>query len=61
MERWFPIATERLLLREFTAADESDIHEYGGDTIVARYVDWGPNTPEKTHEVLASRLHDGTA
>ncbi|HEY1682559.1 MAG TPA: GNAT family N-acetyltransferase [Candidatus Tumulicola sp.] len=58
MERWFPIATERLLLREFSAADESDIHEYGGDTIVARYVDWGPNTPEKTHEILASRLRD---
>jgi [ribosomal protein S5]-alanine N-acetyltransferase len=56
MGRWFPIETERLLLREFTAADESDIHEYGGDPIVARYVDWGPNTPEQTHEVLTNRL-----
>jgi ribosomal-protein-alanine N-acetyltransferase len=58
MERWFPVETERLILREFTAADESDIREYGGDPIVAQYVDWGPNTPDTTHAVLASRLRD---
>jgi ribosomal-protein-alanine N-acetyltransferase len=58
MERWFPIETERLLLREFTVADESDIHEYGGDPVVAQYVDWGPNTPDKTREVLESRLRN---
>ncbi len=58
MKRWFPIETERLLLREFAAADESHIHEYGGDPIVAQYVDWGPNTPNQTHGVLASRLRD---
>jgi RimJ/RimL family protein N-acetyltransferase len=46
------------LLREFTAADESDIHEYGGDPIVAQYVDWGPNTADQTYEVLSSRLRD---
>lgn len=26
MERWFPIETKRLRLREFTAADEADVH-----------------------------------
>ena len=56
MEKWFPIQTDRLLLREFTAADEPDVHEYGGDPVVSRYVDWGPNTPEVTHQVLLDRL-----
>lgn len=58
MEKWFPIETERLLLREFAAADESDINEYRGDPIVAQYVDWGPLGPGKPNEVLESRLRD---
>jgi ribosomal-protein-alanine N-acetyltransferase len=58
MEKWFPIETERLLLREFTAADETDIQEYRGDPIVAQYVDWGPNGPGKANDVLATRLRD---
>ncbi len=56
MEKWFPIRTQRLLLREFTADDESDIHEYGGDPVVSRYMDWGPNTPDVTRQILLDRL-----
>lgn len=56
MERWFPIQTDRLLLREFVLADEADVHEFAGDPIVSRYTDWGPNTPDVTHEVVLSRL-----
>jgi|SRR5579862_7649443 len=56
MEKWFPIRTARLLLREFTLADEADVHEYGGDPEVSRFTDWGPNTPEVTHQVLLGRL-----
>ncbi|HKU80822.1 MAG TPA: GNAT family N-acetyltransferase [Candidatus Tumulicola sp.] len=53
MEKWFPIETQRLLLREFTAADEANVHEYGSDPVVSRYDSWGPNTPDDTHQVLS--------
>jgi [ribosomal protein S5]-alanine N-acetyltransferase len=56
MERWFPIETERLLLREFTASDEAGVHEYACDPRVSQYDSWGPNTREITHEVLSQGL-----
>jgi [ribosomal protein S5]-alanine N-acetyltransferase len=56
MERWFPLETERLLLREFRASDEADLHAAGSDAEVARFVHWGPNKPEQTLEVLSSWL-----
>jgi RimJ/RimL family protein N-acetyltransferase len=37
MEKWFPIQTPRLLLREFTAVDEDDVHEYASDAAVVQY------------------------
>lgn len=52
MERWFPVRTPRLLLREFTAADEAHVHEYASDRLVSRYDLWGPNTAEETRRVL---------
>lgn len=57
-ERWFPLQTRRLVLREFLAADERDIHEYASDLEVVRYVPWGPNTPEDTRRVLNERLKE---
>jgi [ribosomal protein S5]-alanine N-acetyltransferase len=59
--RWFPIETARLLLREFVAIDEEDVHEYAGDPIVTRYMDWDPNTPERTHEILSARVREQRA
>lgn len=56
MDKWFPIRTARLLLREFRETDESDVHEYGGDVAVSGYVIWGPNTPEETRDVLNDRI-----
>jgi RimJ/RimL family protein N-acetyltransferase len=53
---WFPIATERLTLREFYHDDEEAIHEYGGDPMVSIYTDWGPNTPAQTRDHLAMVL-----
>lgn len=50
MPKWFPLQTERLLLREFGAVDEEDVHEYGGDAVVSQYADWGPNTVVDTHD-----------
>jgi RimJ/RimL family protein N-acetyltransferase len=56
MNRWFPIETERLLLREFRAEDEQDIHEYASDPEVVRLMIWGPNTPEITKTYLTKEL-----
>lgn len=49
---WFPIRTERLLLREFRVADEADVHAYGSDPEVSRFMDWGPNDAATTREVM---------
>src|SRR5204863_6112914 len=49
---WFPIRTERLLLRAFTQADFDAVHAYATDDAVVRFMDWGPNTPEETQAFL---------
>jgi [ribosomal protein S5]-alanine N-acetyltransferase len=56
MDRWFPIDTERLVMREFRASDESDIHAYASDPEVVRLMIWGPNTPEQTRAFLQTVL-----
>lgn len=53
---WFPIRTERLLLREFRESDFADIHAYAVDEQTVRYMDWGPNTPEETRKFLGEHL-----
>ncbi|QUD88738.1 GNAT family N-acetyltransferase [Phenylobacterium montanum] len=53
---WFPLATERLLLREFRSEDLDDIHAYGSDPEMVRFMDWGPNTPQMTREFLDRML-----
>lgn len=49
----FTLTTERLVLRDFAAADEGAVHQYASDPAVCRYVDWGPNTPAVTRAFLA--------
>ena len=49
---WFPIRTQRLLLREARLGDYDDIHAYAVDPDVVRFMDWGPNTPEVTAQAL---------
>ena len=56
MDRWFPIHTERLLLRELAPADEDDVHEYASDPQVSRLDRWGPNTLEITRGVVEGWL-----
>ncbi len=58
MDRWFPIETDRLLLREFRADDEQAIHAYASDPEVVRLMVWGPNTPEMTKAFLAAALKE---
>jgi ribosomal-protein-alanine N-acetyltransferase len=55
-EPWWPLRTERLVLREFRATDLDDIQAYAGDREVTRFLDWGPNTPEQTREFLAGAI-----
>lgn len=56
MQRWFPIQTERLLLREINASDLADVHEYASDPLVSRFEFWGPNTPDVTENVVQGWL-----
>jgi [ribosomal protein S5]-alanine N-acetyltransferase len=53
-----PVATERLLLREFRLEDEAAIHAYASDLEVTRFTTWGPNTADATHDILHSWLAD---
>jgi len=58
MNRWFPIETEHLLLREFRADDERDVHAYASDPEVVRLMIWGPNTLDATKAFLAGALKE---
>jgi len=58
LERWFPLLTPRLILREFHEDDLDDIQAYAEDPEVVRYMDWGPNTPAMTRQFLDLRLDD---
>lgn len=52
LKPWFPIRTERLLLREFRQDDFDDVHAYATQAEVVRFMDWGPNSPEETQAFL---------
>jgi ribosomal-protein-alanine N-acetyltransferase len=56
LKPWFPIRTERLLLREFRQSDFDDVHAYATQSEVVRYMDWGPNTLEDTQAFLDRSL-----
>lgn len=48
----FPLTTDRMIIRDFTLADEEAVHDYGSDPEVVRYMPWGPNTREETRGFL---------
>jgi len=50
------LATQRLLLRDFVPGDLADIHAYGREPEVVRYMDWGPNTEAQTADFLKRKL-----
>ena len=50
------LETERLVLREITEGDFERIHGYATDPEVVRYVPWGPNTEQDTHDFLARTM-----
>jgi ribosomal-protein-alanine N-acetyltransferase len=55
------LVTSRLLLRELSESDHPAVHGYAGDPVVARFMDWGPNTPADTAACLASVLEEADA
>ena len=55
-QAWLPIRTERLLLRDFRPDDFDAVHAYGSDPEVARYMEWGPNSPADTRAFLDRAL-----
>ena len=57
-DRWFPIETERLTLREYAPSDEAAVHEFASDPLVPRYDAWGPNTPQQTHEHILRHMRE---
>jgi [ribosomal protein S5]-alanine N-acetyltransferase len=48
-----PLATPRLLLRDFRIDDVDAIHAYASDPEVTRYMFYGPRTDAETREYLA--------
>ena len=50
------LETERLLLRDAQLTDADAIDRYAADLEVVRYLVWGPNSPERTREVLEHRV-----
>lgn len=57
---WFPLRTERLILRPFRKGDLADLHDLASDPVVVRFMDWGPNTPDETSSRLAMQLEEQT-
>ena len=53
---WFPLETERLRLRPFRLEDRDDVHAYGSDPMVSRFMVWGPNTEAETDFFLGKAI-----
>jgi [ribosomal protein S5]-alanine N-acetyltransferase len=58
MTPWFPLKTERLLLRDFRPEDEAGICEYASDPEVVRFADWGPSDISIVRANLHRRLKE---
>lgn len=49
--------TERLILRDALLSDADAVQRYAGDPEVVQHMFWGPNTPDRTQEVLQARVN----
>ncbi|MDR2720009.1 MAG: GNAT family N-acetyltransferase [Nitrososphaerota archaeon] len=50
------LTTDRLELRSFQETDYAQVHEYGSDPIVTRFMAWGPNTEEATRNFVQKSI-----
>jgi RimJ/RimL family protein N-acetyltransferase len=55
------LETRRLILREITERDFDAVHAYAADPEVVRWVPWGPNTEQDTHDFLAHCIASAAA
>ena len=51
-----PLATERLLLRDFQQTDWEAVHSYASDTEVVKFMQWGPNSEADTKDFIQKTL-----
>jgi len=51
-----PIATPRLLLREYSLDDYEGVHEYAKDDSTVRFMTWGPNTTDDTLDFIKAAI-----
>ena len=56
LKPWLPLRTPRLILREFRPDDLEAVHAYGSDPEVARFMVWGPNTPDDSQAFIDRTL-----
>ncbi len=54
------IETQRLILREYAPEDFEGVHEYARDIETVRFMTWGPNTPEDTHNFIQLAISQQT-
>ncbi|MDF2815638.1 MAG: family N-acetyltransferase, partial [Paenibacillus sp.] len=50
------LETNRLLLRDFVMEDAPRVHLYASDPEVTRYMIWGPNSEQDTHDFMGRML-----
>ncbi|MGD6807459.1 MAG: GNAT family N-acetyltransferase [Candidatus Bathyarchaeia archaeon] len=50
------IQIKRLDLRAFRESDWAEVHEYGSDPLVVRFMNWGPNTEEETRNFIQKSI-----
>jgi RimJ/RimL family protein N-acetyltransferase len=50
------LETERLILRDFMEEDRREVHQYGSDPEVVKYMPFGPNTEEDTKAFIQRTL-----
>jgi len=54
------IATPRLTLCEYAESDFEGVHAYARDPETVRFMTWGPNQPEQTHNFIQMAISQQT-
>jgi RimJ/RimL family protein N-acetyltransferase len=55
------LTTERLILRNFCAADWTAVHAYAQDPDVVKHMNWGPNTEAETQDFIRMAMDQARA
>ena len=56
------LTTKRVMVRELSESDWEDVHAYASDSEVVKFLPWGPNSEQDTHDhikrAMITRLED---